>query len=146
MITPAISFFVPGIPRAKQSFRYAGRGRGFTPAGIKAWQSDVGWAAQLKMRSLGMVDLLCGPLTVHLIFFLPDARKVDAVNLAKCAEDGMNGIVWEDDQQNVRLIVDKYICRARQGVYVEVTPCERALEVGEEIVQSLAGEEQPSKE
>lgn len=140
MNTLPITFFVPGIPRAKQSFRVAGHGRGFTPARVKAWQSDIGWAAQLHMRALGMVDPLPGNLIVHLTFFLKNACRVDLDNLAKAAQDGMNGIVWVDDQQNVRLILDKYICRAKQGVYVEVTPCERVLEVDEEIVESLAGE------
>lgn len=140
MNTPLISFFVPGVPRPKQSFRVAGRGRGFTPARIKAWQSDVGWAAQMAMRALGMVDPICGNLAVHLTFFLPNARKVDNDNLAKCVQDAMNGIVYKDDQYNVRLVVDKYICRARQGVYVTVDPCARPLEVDEEIVRSLAGE------
>ena len=139
MTAPLISFFVPGVPRAKQSFRVSGRGRGFTPARVKSWQSDVGWAAQLAMRARGMVDPIGGNLAVHLTFFLPNARKVDNDNLAKCVQDAMNGIVYEDDQYNVRLVVDKYICRAKQGVYVMVTPAGRALEVDEEIVNALAG-------
>jgi Holliday junction resolvase RusA-like endonuclease len=140
-----ISFFVPGVPRAKQSFRVAGRGRGFTPARVKAWQADVGWEAQLKMRALGLVDPLPGRFTVQIIFFMKDARRVDLDNLAKCVQDGMNGIVWQDDQQNVRLVLDKYICRSKQGVYVSVSPTERALEVGEDLLQSLVSEtnEQP---
>jgi Holliday junction resolvase RusA-like endonuclease len=136
-VIPLISFFVPGEPRAKQSFRVAGRGRGFTPARVKAWQSDVGWAAQLRMRAMGMVDPIGGNLTVRITFFLKTARKVDLDNLAKCVQDGLNGIVWYDDQQNVRLVLDKYICRAKQGVYVEVAPNDRPLEIDAEIVDVL---------
>ena len=140
MTPPLISFFVPGVPRAKQSFRVAGRGRGYTPARVKVWQADVGWAAQVSMRALGMLDPLCGNLAVQIIFFLPGARKIDLDNLSKAVLDGLNGIVWQDDRQNVRMILDKYICRAKQGIFVQVTPCERALEVGEEIVNALAGD------
>ena len=133
-MTAVISFFVEGQPRAKQSFRVSGRGRGFTPAQIKAWQSDVGWTAQQHMRALGLVDPICGSLTVQIIFFLKTARRIDLDNLAKCVQDGLNGVVWEDDQQNVRLILDKYICRAKQGVFVQVSKNERLLEISEELL------------
>jgi Holliday junction resolvase RusA-like endonuclease len=136
---PTLSFFVEGQPRAKQSFRVAGRGRGFTPAQIKAWQSDVGWIAQQHMRALGMVDPMCGSLTVQMIFFLKTARRTDLDNLSKAAMDGLNGVVWEDDQQNVRLILDKYICRAKQGVFVQVSKNERPLEISEELLSECVG-------
>lgn len=136
-MVPQIAFFVPGNPVPKQSFRVTGRGRGFTPARIKAWQSDVGWTAQLAMRALGLVDPIAESLTVELTFFLKDARRVDLDNLAKCAQDGMNGVVWEDDQQNIRLVLDKYICRQRQGVLVKISKNDRQLEISEAEMNSF---------
>ena len=132
-----ISFFVEGEPRAKQSFRVSGRGRGFTPARVKAWQSDVGWCAQMAIRRLEMIEPLEGNLTVELTFFLGNARKVDADNLSKCVQDGLNGITWLDDQQNITLIIHKYICREQQGVLVKIKENDRKAEVSLEEMKSI---------
>jgi hypothetical protein len=44
-------------------------------------------------------------------------------------------------KQNVRLILDKYICRAKQGVFVQVSKNERPLEISEELLsECLTGE------
>lgn len=131
-MTPLISFFVASEPRAKQSFRASRRGGGFTPAYIKAWQAEVGWTAQQRMRSLGLIDPICGNLTVEMIFFLGNHRRIDSDNLSKAVQDGLNGIVWEDDQQNIRLVIEKYVCLTRQGVLVKISKNERTLEITEE--------------
>ena len=132
-----ISFFVEGEPRAKQSFRVAGRGRGFTPARIKAWQSVVGWCAQMAMRRLGMIDPLQGNLIVELTFFLGNARRIDLDNLSKAVQDGLNNITWIDDQQNITLIIHKYICRERPGVLVQIKKDDRPTEVTEKQQQDI---------
>lgn len=124
-----LAFFVPGVPRAKQSFRVAGRGRGFTPARVRGWQADVGWAAQLQMRSLGLYEPTGERVTVELAFFLPDARRIDLDNCSKAVLDGLNGIAWDDDQQVVRLLINKYICRQRQGVWIRISSNDRPLEI-----------------
>jgi crossover junction endodeoxyribonuclease RusA len=132
-----ITFFVKGEPRAKQSFRSTGRGRGFTPAYIKAWQSDVGWIAQQHMRALGLIEPIRGNLTVEITFFLGNHRRIDTDNLSKAIQDGLNGVVWVDDQQNIRLVLDKYICRQRQGVLVKIYPNHRPLEITAEQMSSF---------
>jgi Holliday junction resolvase RusA-like endonuclease len=132
-----ISFFVDGEPRAKQSFRVAGRGRGFTPARVKAWQSDVGWCAQMAMRRLEMIEPLEGNLTVELTFFLGNARKIDLDNLSKAVQDGLNNLTWLDDQQNITLILNKYICREQQGVLVKIKESDRKVEVTLEEMKSM---------
>jgi Holliday junction resolvase RusA-like endonuclease len=133
-----ITFFVEGVPRAKQSFRASRNGgHGFTPAYIKAWQADVGWAGQQAMRALGLVDPFEGNLTVTLMFFLPDLRRIDLDNLSKAVQDGLNGVVWGDDKQNVCLVLRKYICRDRQGVLVQVEPNDRPIEVWGEVIDII---------
>jgi Holliday junction resolvase RusA-like endonuclease len=132
-----ITFFVEGLPRAKQSFRSLGRRGGYQPAYIKAWQNDVGYAGQLRMRALRLYEPLTGPLTVELTFFLPDARRIDLDNLSKAVQDGLNGVVWEDDQHNIRLVLEKYICRQRQGVLVNVTSCDRDLEISLPVMENV---------
>lgn len=139
-----ITFFVPGEPRAKQSFRASRRGKGgFTPAYIKAWQSDVGWAGQQRMRERGYMEPIEAlSFTVTLIFFLGDARRIDLDNLSKAVQDGLNNVVWKDDQQNISLVLDKYICREKQGVLVKVEENVRPIEIDLEQMQVLvlAGE------
>lgn len=132
-----ITFFVDGEPRAKQSFRSTGPGRGYTPARIKAWQSDVGWCAQQAMRRLGMLDPIEGNLTVELTFFLGNARKVDCDNLSKAVQDGLNRITWLDDQQNITLIIHKYICEERQGVLVQISQNDRPVEISVEQLRDM---------
>lgn len=136
-MTQNISFYVHGVPRAKQSFRALRHGGGFTPAQVKAWQTDVAWAGQQHMRKLGLLEPITGNLTMELVFFLPNARKIDLVNLCKCAEDGLNGVVWEDDQHNVRLVLDKYICRERQGVLIHITENDRDLEISLKTMENI---------
>lgn len=121
MPNQSIEFFVPGEPRAKQSFRVSGRGRGFTPARVKAWQADVGWVAQQMMRAKRMMDPLTGNLIVSLDFQLGNARRVDLDNLSKAVLDGLNGICWEDDRQVFALHLVKVVCeKSLAGVFVSI--------------------------
>jgi hypothetical protein len=48
----AIIFSVAGEPRAKQSFRVSGRGHGFTPPQVKAWQSEIAWYANQAIKNM----------------------------------------------------------------------------------------------
>jgi Holliday junction resolvase RusA-like endonuclease len=128
----SICFFVPGEPRPKQSFR-VGRGGGFQSARVKGWQADCGYAAQIAMREMGLYEPLPSNmhLTVEMVFFLGNSRKVDLDNLSKCVGDGLNNVLWVDDQHNIRLILDKYICRTKQGVFVRLIENTRPLEITE---------------
>ena len=116
-----IEFFVPGEPRAKQSFKYAGR-RSFTPARIKAWQVDVGWAAQQAMRKARLFDEpLTGPIGVDLLFQLGNHRRIDPDNLSKAVLDGMNKICFKDDSQIVDLHIHKTVTdKESAGVRVRI--------------------------
>lgn len=134
-----VAFFVEGEPRAKQSFRSLGRRGGYTPALIKAWQSDVAWCAQMQMRRLGILEPLEGNLSVELVFFLGNHRKIDLDNLSKAVLDGLNGAAWVDDRQNISLTLKKYVCRERQGVLVKVTKNLRPLDVSLEQMKHMIG-------
>jgi Holliday junction resolvase RusA-like endonuclease len=131
-----VRFFVDGEPRAKQSFRVGSHG-GYQPARIKAWQEDVAWNAQQAMRRLELMEPMEGSLTVELIFFLGNARRIDSDNLSKAVQDGLNGIVWKDDQQNIRLVIDKYICREKQGVLVIVKTTDRQVEISRDQMMDM---------
>lgn len=102
-----VFFRVEGTPRPKQSFKATskdGKVRGYTPAIVKAWQNDVGWAAKQAMMGRPPMG---GPLEVEIEFHLPDRRRRDLDNLSKAVLDAMNKIVFGDDQQIVRLQLSK---------------------------------------
>lgn len=115
------SFFVPGEPRAKQSFRVTQKGGktgGFQPARLRSWQEAIGWEA--KQAGFKPDNLLTGEIGVSLTFYLPTHRKMDLDNLSKAVMDGMNGVVWEDDQQVIELRIRKFYRPARPGVAVRI--------------------------
>lgn len=120
---PMVSFFVEGEPRPKQSFRVSGKG-GFTPARVKAWQTDVACDAMLAMRKIERFNQpFATDLAVTLEFTLGDRRRVDLDNLSKAVLDGLNGIVYEDDRQIVELHLKKTVRENKkqsQGVSVTV--------------------------
>ena len=111
-----IIFYVEGTPRPKQSYRHSKHG-GYTPARVKAWQEAVALAAKQEMAG---ADPLAGPLAVEMAFHLPDRRKRDLDNLSKGVLDGMNGIVFEDDQQVTELKLTKQVSKKFPGVLVKV--------------------------
>jgi Holliday junction resolvase RusA-like endonuclease len=122
-----IQFFVPGEPRAKQSFRSTGGGHGYTPARIKAWQADVGWFALLKIREIEGFEPLTGDVDVKLIFYLDNRRRIDLDNLEKAVYDGLNKIVWLDDSQIVHKDVGKIAPSKTPGVAIEFGPASADL-------------------
>lgn len=132
-----ITFFVEGEPRAKQSYRSLGRRGGYTPAHIKAWQSDVAWCAQMEMRRRGILEPMAVNLSVELTFFLGNARKVDLDNLSKAVLDGLNGVAWIDDKQNITLMLNKYVCRERQGVLVKIVETPWNIEISLERLKHI---------
>lgn len=134
-----ITFFVDGEPRAKQSFRASRRGGGFTPAYIKAWQSDVGWCAQMALRHMEVMEPIEGNLSVELTFFLGNSRRIDLDNLSKAVQDGLNNIAWIDDQQNISLTLNKYVCRERQGVLVQIAQNPRRVEISLREMKNMIG-------
>lgn len=113
-----------GEPRGKGRPRFAPQtGRAYTDANTRNYESQLAWAAQTAMR--GDAPLL-GPLRVTVTAFvsipksfsrkkyeaaregdLRPTTKPDADNIAKML-DALNKIVWQDDSQIVRLVVEKF--------------------------------------
>lgn len=91
---------IPGLPRGKERPRF-GKGRVYTPAKTKVYESAIAWAAKVAM---GRREILTGPvqLTVRCSFTGKHGwhtSKPDASNILKCVEDGMIGIIYKDDAQ-----------------------------------------------
>ena len=112
----AVDFFVFGQAVAKQSYR-AVKGGGYTDPRVKAWQATVRDYAALAMRQYEPITC---PVRVRLEFYLKDRRRVDCDNLSKGLQDGLNGIVWQDDSQVCELLIIKRIDRDNPRVGVSV--------------------------
>ena len=120
-----VCFTIPGKPVAKGRPRAAvvkGMARIYTPKKTADYEAAARWAASVGMRGH---DLFTGPVTVRFRFYFPIAKswpkhrreeasagrlphtgKPDVDNCAKVL-DAMNGIVFADDSQVVRVEAEK---------------------------------------
>ena len=97
-----MDFFVAGKPVAKARPRVGKHGT-YTPANTREWEELVAWSAKAKM---GATEPMQERLRVHLVFF--GASKIsDLDNLAKSVLDAMNGLVYKDDSQIDRLVIER---------------------------------------
>lgn len=121
-----IDFWIPGdpVPKARPRFRrFNGGVRSYTPSETVKYELLTGWYAKQLM---GRAEPLKTPVKLFIEFGLRVPRswsqkrrdaaiaglyvptvKPDLTNLIKSIEDGMNGIVYHDDSQIVRLEVSK---------------------------------------
>lgn len=124
-----LSFFVPGIPRpggSKTAFRnrYTGRVQ-MVDAGKdnKEWRSMIGLFAHQAMAGRPLIP---EAIRVEVVFqmprpkshygkaglkakflLIPHTSKPDATKLWRAAEDALTGVVWHDDSQITRQLIDK---------------------------------------
>jgi Holliday junction resolvase RusA-like endonuclease len=121
-----LTFVVAGnpIPKARPRVIYSGsRAWAFTPKETKVWESIIAWKAREAMAEAGQLVPFTGRLKLSLVFVREGRRRCDLDNLVKAAEDAMNLIVWLDDEQIDRLIVERYyghdIGHGRMSVKIE---------------------------
>tara|TARA_R110002049_G_scaffold282589_2_gene462418 strand:- start:2027 stop:2500 length:474 start_codon:yes stop_codon:yes gene_type:complete len=134
-----IHFFIPGEPVAKARARSTKGGRHYTPNKTVNYENLVAAIAreQMIMRE-PTSKAVC--LDVVLQFSVPRSwpkwkreaalknqiahtSKPDTTNVIKAIEDGMNGVVWEDDAQSCELhVIELY--SDSPGVLVSVTELE----------------------
>lgn len=63
------------------------------------------------------------PVCVTIRFFYKDNRKRDIDNPIKSILDALNGLVYVDDSQVVKLKVYKHVKQKQNAVFVEVRKC-----------------------
>lgn len=110
-----VNFQVMGTPRPKQSFVFSSKDnkvRGYKKQLVIDWQNMVAMAAREAMMRKTPHH---GPVAVELLFSLPDARKRDLDNLSKGTLDAMRGICYDDDNQVVRLLLEKRIVNPKDA-------------------------------
>lgn len=121
-----VDFVLLGVPIAKARARVTMRGgkpRAYTPQKTREYEARIRAAA---MDVMGGRKPLDGPIHLEIEAFMPipeswsRSRKLEAglhiimptsrpdlTNIAKAAEDALNGVVWKDDSQIVQLISSK---------------------------------------
>ena len=112
-----ISFVVLGHePIPKQSFRYGKHG-GYQPERVITWARIVNVHARQHCA-----EPMDGYFEVALSFYRKTKRNVDVDNLSKNVLDALNGVIWHDDRQVVKLHLSKrYVSTdIHAGVKVEV--------------------------
>lgn len=96
----AIRFELAGLPVPKKRPRVTARGT-YTPKQTVDYERSIAWSAKAAMGHRTPTENKC---SVKLVF---QGSKADLDNLAKSAIDGMNGIVYKDDRQVVRIDAEK---------------------------------------
>ena len=139
-MTPGLVTFTcaghPVTQGSKRAFVRNGRPILVESAGdrLKLWRHVIATSAQQAIPDTGPLD---GPLQVHLFFRLTKpashpkrkrtwpigARSLDVDKAARAALDAMTAVVYRDDAQVVRLVVEKDWADGRgPGVEVVVMP------------------------
>ena len=105
-----IEFTVPGKPKSKSRPRFA-NGRAYTDAATRAAEVRIRECARRHAPS----EPWDGPIVVEIAFHFRRPRdgrsyhlsRPDLDNLVKIL-DALNGLIWVDDAQLVRIIAEKY--------------------------------------
>lgn len=137
MTTPAtaITFTVPAVPVAQPRQRHrvvtsGGRtfAQNYTPA--KSPVSEYKATLRLAASQAYQGPPLEGPLSVSLLFLFnakskrarkPKATRPDCDNLAKSTLDALNGLLFIDDGQVVKLAIEKWHADGTEQPHVLVS-------------------------
>jgi Holliday junction resolvase RusA-like endonuclease len=113
-----LDVLIPGPPVPKARPRFV-NGRTYTPKRTRDYEAHVAACARAACfrDRWRCVD---GELHVELHVTFPDRRRRDLDNAAKAVLDALNGIVWRDDSQIARLLVERAYDPAAPGVRLTV--------------------------
>jgi crossover junction endodeoxyribonuclease RusA len=115
-----ITFTVDGQPVPKQRPRVA-NGHAYTPQRTADWEALVQAEAWVAMQGRYAI---ASDVEVILRFCRKGKRRADLDNMCKGVLDGMNGVVFEDDDQVVKITADVTYGWPRPYVTIEVRTIE----------------------
>ena len=102
------------IPKGRPKFY---NGHAVTPEKTRDYEALVRQAAGICWQG----DPTTEPVRVELLFWRGDKRRADIDNLAKAILDALNGVVWEDDGQIIKLVAHKNYNKDRPRVEIVVS-------------------------
>lgn len=70
------------------------------------YKNQIAWIAKNNMRN----RIFEGPVSTEILLYLSGGNQGDCDNYAKSLTDALNKIVYKDDRQIVRLLVEKREC------------------------------------
>lgn len=136
-MSAAIYFVVPGQPVGKGRPRASSRGgfvRMYTDAKTLSYEQLI---AKQATYAMGHLEVLATPISMRIValYNIPVSwskrkqqlalngelipGKPDLDNVAKAVLDALNGVVYQDDKQVIRLVIEKsYSFEPRVEVYV----------------------------
>jgi Holliday junction resolvase RusA-like endonuclease len=114
-VTAPLFFTVPGPPVPWQRVSRDKRtGRAFVPQETRSYEAHVGWCGRVALTTNGWNR--CWPMqasyAISAAIYVPDRRRRDVTNIVKALEDGLIGVLWDDDSQvewlrDVRRFIDR---------------------------------------
>lgn len=124
-----VRFFAAGVPAPKgnhRAFVHAGRAHITEHAtkGLTVWLHALSDEARVAMRDAVPLE---GPLSLEAVFWLPKPasapkrkrtwpiKKPDWDKLAR-GFDALTGVVWRDDAQVIRAVIEKRWAEENQGI------------------------------
>jgi crossover junction endodeoxyribonuclease RusA len=122
-----LTFFVPGPPVGKQRPRLGARGKVFTPQETHTYESKVAFYCREELRRRLMWLKIVGLKGIDYWFVMnldivyPSKRHPDQDNVIKSIQDGLQGVIWENDKTVLPRVMSVAITKSRlEGVIVSV--------------------------
>lgn len=115
-----LTFVVPGPPQPKERARKGKGRRWYTPERTRRYEAAVRETAQCRVfERHGFNWRTDAEYVVELVAHFPDARARDLDNVCKSVLDACNEVLWRDDKQVVRVVLERAI--DRENPRTEVT-------------------------
>lgn len=115
-----MKFTIKGKPVTWKRVKRGRYGQAYDPnVKRKLLIAQLAMVAKAETRS----DRVKGDLMACMTFYLSDKRRCDLDNLIKIVMDALNGVVYDDDSQIIRIMADKqYVGKNEERTVVEVFP------------------------